>query len=431
MNHEAVRSISSPDVDWIGTVDSSRYGQYFDCGMLLIFGGIPWQAYFQRVLSSKSASRAQLLSFVAAFGCVIMAVPSVLIGAVAIATDWNMTAYDKFPLPWDDPTVEGGAAMILPMVLQYLTPAYVSFCGLGAVSAATMSSADSSVLGASSMFARNVYRLIFRPRASEHEIMWVMKVSIFVTGTLATIMALSVPSIYALWYLCSDLVYVILFPQLLMVVHFKRYCNTYGSVASYVIGLLVRLSGGEYLIGLPALIHFPGYTDLPVIPGREHEIAPFEQLFPFRTLAMLLSLISVVFFSYLSRTIFESGRLPAKYDFLRCVINIPEDAVPVEEPHEGEMAVMSTMEVRHYSATDERNGRVNPALNLGSDSDDDLNDASETGAANRIRRLSKSGPSAQRLINRKLSLGKMTPTPSSTPPITSDAKGAVDKTSVL
>ena len=54
--------------------------------------------------------------------------------------------------------------MVLPMVLQYLTPAYVSFCGLGAVSAATMSSADSSVLGASSMFARNVYRLIFRPR---------------------------------------------------------------------------------------------------------------------------------------------------------------------------------------------------------------------------------------------------------------------------
>ena len=78
-----------------------------------------------------------------------------------------MTSYDKFPLPWDDPNVEGGAAMILPMVLQYLTPAYVSFCGLGAVSAATMSSADSSVLGASSMFARNVYRLIFRPRVNQ------------------------------------------------------------------------------------------------------------------------------------------------------------------------------------------------------------------------------------------------------------------------
>ena len=54
--------------------------------------------------------------------------------------------------------------MILPMVLQYLTPTYISFFGLGAVSAAVMSSADSSVLSASSMFARNVYKLLFRPR---------------------------------------------------------------------------------------------------------------------------------------------------------------------------------------------------------------------------------------------------------------------------
>jgi Na+/proline symporter len=54
------------------------------------------------------------------------------------------------------------------MVLQYLTPGFVSFFGLGAVSAAVMSSADSSVLSASSMFARNVYKLIFRQRVSVH-----------------------------------------------------------------------------------------------------------------------------------------------------------------------------------------------------------------------------------------------------------------------
>jgi high affinity choline transporter 7 len=56
--------------------------------------------------------------------------------------------------------------MVLPIVLQYLTPGFVSFVGLGAVSAAVMSSADSSVLGASSMFARNVYKLVFRPRVN-------------------------------------------------------------------------------------------------------------------------------------------------------------------------------------------------------------------------------------------------------------------------
>jgi len=44
------------------------------------------QVYFQRVLSSKTAGRAQILSYVAAFGCVIMAIPPVLIGAIARAT---------------------------------------------------------------------------------------------------------------------------------------------------------------------------------------------------------------------------------------------------------------------------------------------------------------------------------------------------------
>lgn len=42
--------------------------------------------YFQRVLSSKTAGRAQVLSYVAAFGCLLMAIPPVLIGAIAKAT---------------------------------------------------------------------------------------------------------------------------------------------------------------------------------------------------------------------------------------------------------------------------------------------------------------------------------------------------------
>lgn len=44
------------------------------------------QVYFQRVLSSKTAGRAQVLSYVAAVGCIFMAIPPVLIGAIAKAT---------------------------------------------------------------------------------------------------------------------------------------------------------------------------------------------------------------------------------------------------------------------------------------------------------------------------------------------------------
>ena len=82
--------------------------------------------------------------------------------SLSILIDWNATDYKgALPIPEED------YRMILPMVLQYLTPAAVSFFGLGAVSAAVMSSADSSVLSASSMFARNVYKLIFRPSVSQ------------------------------------------------------------------------------------------------------------------------------------------------------------------------------------------------------------------------------------------------------------------------
>ena len=40
------------------------------------------------------------------------------------------------------------------------------FAGLGAISAAVMSSMDSSILGSSSMFTHNVYKQLFRPKVS-------------------------------------------------------------------------------------------------------------------------------------------------------------------------------------------------------------------------------------------------------------------------
>lgn len=65
----------------------SDYGMIFSVFCLLqMLGGIPWQVYFQRVLSASSATYAQVLSFLAAFGCLVMAVPSVLIGAIGAST---------------------------------------------------------------------------------------------------------------------------------------------------------------------------------------------------------------------------------------------------------------------------------------------------------------------------------------------------------
>jgi len=57
------------------------------------------------------------------FGCLILAVPSALIGVVARATDWSsVPGYNR-----TFTTEDGNAAM--PMVLRYLTPQWVSFVG--------------------------------------------------------------------------------------------------------------------------------------------------------------------------------------------------------------------------------------------------------------------------------------------------------------
>ena len=70
-----------------------------------------------------------------------------------------MTNYEgNVPLP-DETWSE-----IFPMVLQHLCPPAVSIIGIGAVAAAVMSSADSCVLATGSIFARNIYQNLFRPK---------------------------------------------------------------------------------------------------------------------------------------------------------------------------------------------------------------------------------------------------------------------------
>lgn len=242
---------------------------WMDMALLLILGGIPWQVYFQRVLASKDEQTAVRLSLIGAVGCLLMAVPAVVLGAVGTVADWQATGMN----PADEPS------MILPYVLRYLTPPIVATIGLGAVAAAVMSSVDSSILSASSMFAWNVYRPLFRPSASDRELRMVIRGAILVIGVAATALALSVQSVYALWYLCADLVYVVLFPQLVAVLFWKQ-VNRIGAITGAVVGLILRLGGGEPMLGLPAFIPYPWQGS----GGSD---------FPFRTFAMLSGLATI------------------------------------------------------------------------------------------------------------------------------------------
>ncbi|KAL5970450.1 High-affinity choline transporter 1 [Taenia solium] len=303
MTHQAVHSITINSTRWIGSLSANDAAQYVDNLLMLTLGGIPWQVYFQRVLSARTARGAQMLSYMASLGCLIMAIPSILIGAVAASTDWSETGYKGTV---DNIIIPSERKLVLPLVLQYLCPPAISFIGLGAVSAAVMSSADSSVFSAASMFAHNVVKALF-PSASERCILLAMKCSILAVGSLACLLGIMIESIYDLWFLSSDLVYVILFPQLISVL-FIPFTNTYGSLAGFIVGLFLRLTSGEKAFGLPVLFYYPGY---------DYEAG--LQRSPVKTIAMLGSLAVSTAISYLMHRLWLAGKLEGRRDFFGCM----------------------------------------------------------------------------------------------------------------
>eukprot|EP00095_Tigriopus_kingsejongensis_P010508 snap_masked-scaffold5340_size4734-processed-gene-0.1 protein:Tk10508 transcript:snap_masked-scaffold5340_size4734-processed-gene-0.1-mRNA-1 annotation:"multispecies: sodium:solute symporter" len=252
------------------------YFQWWDFALLLVLGGIPWHVYFQRVLSSKSPQAARWLSIGAGGLCVVAAIPAVVIGMVSATTDWSAGGM----------TEPASSAVILPHVLQNLAPPLIGIIGLGALAAAVMSSADSSILSASSLGAWNVYRPFFA-KGKYEKIPKVIKRLIWIVGIAAMLIALQVQSVYSLWFLCSDFVYCILFPQLILSLYDQK-TNAIGSLAGFIVAVVLRLGGGEPVLGIPPSIPYPWIEDGIV-------------LFPFRTTAMLSALLTIMIVSRLTR----------------------------------------------------------------------------------------------------------------------------------
>ncbi|KAK4017954.1 hypothetical protein OUZ56_000028 [Daphnia magna] len=372
-SNPAVDMSSTSPATWGGTIETHNIGVYTENYLLLIMGGIPWQlsittlSYFSFTCATqiRTPKQAQTMSYVAGLGSILMAAPPILLGVVATATDWSIATNGSINV-----TAEENGKIILPLVLQYLTPAWVSYVGLGAVSAAAMSSADSSMLSSSSMFARNIYQAIFFPLVSERHVVRVIWVAIVVVAALASLVALTVNSIYGLFVLSADLVYVLLFPQLLLIIHWKAHCNSYGSIVSMLTGFIFRILGGEPLLGLPVVLAYPYYDP------------ELGQLFPFRTLCMIIALVSHMFVSLLASWMFKNNYVPMKWDVLHCfdaadkscasppvrqVSNILDGNKSVDDKFRCQMSSNSsdaTLSAEEFELTTTHQGQINPTFTL-------------------------------------------------------------------
>ncbi|MGH0177370.1 UNVERIFIED_CONTAM: hypothetical protein FKN15_075184 [Acipenser sinensis] len=71
---------------WVGKLDLADLWRWLDDLLLMVFSGVCYQDFYQRVLATSSTAHAQKMCYAAAVFCFFLGVPSMLIGAIAAST---------------------------------------------------------------------------------------------------------------------------------------------------------------------------------------------------------------------------------------------------------------------------------------------------------------------------------------------------------
>src|SRR5436189_3200863 len=220
---------------------------WWDVSLMLVFGGIPWNCYFQRVLSCRTPRDARAQSFLAGVLTIAFTVPPLLVGVAAFAYPWSPDLVAR---------LHATPADAMPLLFAQAVPPAIGLLGLAAIIGAVTSSFSSSILSAGSMLSWNCLKRLVLPALTVDQMARVIRGSILLFAAVATVIALKVHSVQALWFFTSDLVFVLLFPQLLYAL-FDPKANRIGSMVAFSISAFLRVGAGEPLLGLPAFLAYP------------------------------------------------------------------------------------------------------------------------------------------------------------------------------
>lgn len=199
--------------------------------------------------AKQGAWLAALLNFIYAF------VPTIL-GIIVLA----LINMGKFS---DKDFASVGARYALPILAIRTMPAIV--CGLlfSGVISATMSSSDSDLLGAGSIFANDIYKIYIRPEAKSSEVMNVTKITMIIVGFLSLLIALfNTKSIVSILMFCFTLRAAgSFFPYVMG--HYWAKASKAGTIASLIFGTIVVVYLEQFSKGYLFGIHF----SQAIIPG--------------------------------------------------------------------------------------------------------------------------------------------------------------------
>ncbi len=255
---------------------------WWDLSVMLLLGGIPWNCYFQRVLACATPRDARRTSIFAGLATMVLVAPPFVLGLAAAVFPWD---------PAPAAQLAQTPAQALPLLLREATPPLIALLGLGAIVGAVTSSFSASVLSASSMATWNGVRALAGDRLAARTTTRSVRVGVVAIGAVAAVLALRAQSVQALWFFTSDLVFVLVFPQLVAALFDPR-ATRRASIVAFCVSLVLRLGGGEPLLGLPPLVPYPEITAW--LAGSDPAAwydASGVMLWPFRTLAAVTGLV--------------------------------------------------------------------------------------------------------------------------------------------
>lgn len=131
--------------------------------------------------------------------------------------------------------------------------------------------------------------------------------SLVVVGLAGMSLAFGEKSVFSLWILSGDLLYCIILPQLTCVLHVS-FANSYGMIAGFAVGMVLRILSGEPALSIPPILLYPWWREIDGV---------IIQYFPFRTFAMICSLVCIVGISKLAELGFHHKKIPHSWDVLQ------------------------------------------------------------------------------------------------------------------
>jgi SSS family solute:Na+ symporter len=214
------------------------------------------QEAVSRYYSARDGKAARDGSIIAAIVNGIYAFVPTILGIVTLALV-NMGKVSS------DTILAQGARYSLPVLASLTMPAIIVGFLFSGIISATMSSADSDLLGAGSIFGNDIYKQYIKKSATDQDVMRVTQITMVIVGAFGLIVALNATNIISLLMFSFTLRAAgAFFPY--VIGHYWKKSSTAGTIGSLIVGSVVSVVFEQKLV---KNLTFFGWEAQPVIPG--------------------------------------------------------------------------------------------------------------------------------------------------------------------